>query len=443
MGAMFTRRTSWDLSPNELTRAWEAVLLSAPATPPEESPGSSLRAYDLTASNPTHCGFRYPREEILRLLSDSRSLVYAPEPAGLASAREAVAAELSEGARRPVGPESIVLTASTSEAYGWLLKLLCERGDRVLVPRPSYPLLDHLANLEDVELVSYGLRYHDRGRFDLERIREGLAAGARAVLVVNPNNPTGTLVHEEDARALRRLCAEHGAAIISDEVFLDYCDPPHGDGLHPGRLPKERPTGEAPRPRLRSMAEAGLDMGGPSAGGEGRADTPEALTFVLGGLSKSAGLPQIKVGWIHVAGPMDLVREASARLEMIADTYLSVNTPAQCALPELLHLAPAIRRQIHARTAGNRRWLQGQRNPLSSWDLVPAEGGWYAVLRVPRIMTEERWCLALATEDRLLVHPGYFFDFDTEAFLVVSTLLPEADFRDALGRLIRRIDAVR
>ncbi len=397
----FSRRTAWERTPNRLADAWARCR------------SGGLASFDLTESNPTRCGFPYPEARILRALADPRGLHYAPDPRGLSAAREAVAgylaAELPGAA--PCAPESLVLTASTSEAYGWLMKLLCERGDRVLVPRPSYPLFEFLAGLEEVTLAPYLLRREERWRLDLDSVTAAADSRTRAIIVVHPNNPTGSALSVAEADALAAICSARGMAIISDEVFLEYLYPsPAGAGA--GRHPPSPAGSLAPR------------------GG--------CLAFSLGGLSKSAGLPQIKVGWIRAGGPPELAREARARLEVIADTYLSVNTPAQWALAELLDAGRTVRAAIRHRTAANRRWL-ASRTAGTAADLLPADGGWYAVLRVPRTRTEEEWCLLLAEEEQVLVHPGFFFDFESEAYLVASLLPGEAAFAEAMARVLRRL----
>jgi aspartate/methionine/tyrosine aminotransferase len=383
----FTRRTTWERRPNALTEAWQRRLRSG------------LAADDLTESNPTVCGFVYPEERIRSALADARGLRYDPRPFGLPAARAAVADRLR------IDPARVVLTASTSEAYAWLMKLLCERGDRLLTPRPSYPLFDFLAGLEEVELERYPLHYDGRWRVDLEDLTAHLGDRTRAVAVVHPNNPTGSALTAGEAAALRRICAERGVALISDEVFLEYVE-------------RKDATADPDRPA------------GSLAG-----DAP-CLTFSLGGLSKAAGLPQIKVGWIAVGGPAPLVDEALARLEIVADTYLSVNTPAQWALPELLNAGEVVREQIRRRAGANRRWLAA-RSHGAAWQLYEADGGWTAVLRVPRVRSEEDWCTFLAEEEGVLLHPGFFFEFDAEAILVCSLLPPEARFRDAMERALR------
>jgi aspartate/methionine/tyrosine aminotransferase len=391
----FSHRTAWDLAPNRLTDAWTRRL------------ASGLPAVDLTESNPTRCTLPYPEERILRALADPRSLRYEPLPRGLPAAREAVAAYLAAevpGAA-PCSADELLLSASTSEAYGWLMKLLCERGDQVLVPRPSYPLFDFLAGLEEVTLVPYSLRRDPRWHVDFDSLAAAAGPRARAVIVVHPNNPTGSALSVEEADRLAAFCARRGLALIADEVFLEF-----------------------PLTAARPLTAGSL---APRGG---------CLAFSLGGLSKSSGLPQIKVGWIRVGGPPELAAEAMARLEVIADTYLSVNTPAQWALPELLEAGRTVRDAIRARTTANLCWIR-ERAGNVAWELLPAEGGWYAVLRVPRIRSEEEWCLLLIEEEGVLVHPGFFFDFESEAYLVVSLLPEEGRFAEAMGRVLGRVSA--
>lgn len=413
----FSHRTAWERAPNRLAEAWTKRL------------ASGKPSVDLTESNPTRCGLPYPESSILEALADPRGLLYEPVPRGLPAAREAVAAYLAAevpGAA-PCSPDDLVLSASTSEAYGWLMKLLCEHGDQVLVPRPSYPLFDFLAGLEGVTLVPYSLRREGRWRVDFESLAAAAGPRTRAVIVVHPNNPTGSALTVAEADELAGFCARRGLAIIADEVFLEY-------PLAPTPDPASPPPSGGPK--------SGLSNGraGPPAGDLAGSLAPRGgcLAFSLGGLSKSSGLPQIKVGWIRVGGPRPLATEALARLEVIADTYLSVNTPAQWALPALLGAGREVRNAIRTRTAANRRWLGSQARDVS-WELLPADGGWYAVLRVPRIHTEEDWCLLLAEEEGVLLHPGFFFDFESEAFLVASLLPEEERFREAMTRVFGRI----
>jgi aspartate/methionine/tyrosine aminotransferase len=352
---------------------------------------------DLTESNPTRAGIEYPTAEIARLLSDPRSLTYEPQPAGLPAAREAVAGYYRERGES-VDPARILLTASTSEAYAYLFKLLANPGDEVLVPRPSYPLFEYLAALESVRVEQYPLIYDGAWEIDFDALRHAITPRTRAIVVVNPNNPTGSFLKHEEHDELIRICRDHGLAIVSDEVFSDYAR--HDD----------------PR-RVRTLSS-----------------TSEVLAFSLSGLSKVAGLPQIKLGWMVVNGPDALRREAFERLEFIADTYLSVSTPVQWAAAGLLALRKGIQNQIEMRVRRNLAVLCQAFGPESSNRVLDAEGGWYAIVQVPRVRTEEEWVLALLDNHGVLVQPGFFFDFETEAFLVLSLLTREEVFKDGIGR---------
>ena len=356
---------------------------------------------DLTLSNPTVADFKYP-PGLLNALGHARGLVYRPEPFGLREAREAVAADY---ARRGVSVSAnrIVLTASTSEAYSLIFKVLCDPGAEILVPRPSYPLLDHLARLDAVHPRFYDLEYHQRWGIDFASLERSISPAARAIVVVSPNNPTGSRLGRRELDRLDRLAREHDAAIIVDEVFVDY------DLTHDTRN------------------EAAVPLQGESP----------SLVFSLGGLSKSIGLPQAKLAWIAVNGPPALVDEALARLEFAADAYLSVSTPVQEAAADLLAAGGGVREQIQERVADNYRHLVRSVPETSGCTVLAADGGWYAVLRVPAIASEEDLVLSLLEGDEVLTHPGYFFDFQSGAHVVVS-LLPAPDvFRDGVGRLIR------
>jgi len=388
---VFSRRVPDDRTPNRLAGALEAARRS----------GQAL--LDLTLSNPTRAGFVYPTQ-LLTPLADAAALTYRPEPFGLRAARDAVAATYTRRGLR-IRPDRIVLTASTSEAYSLLFKLLCEpRGSAVLTPVPSYPLFDHLTRLDGVSTHRYPLEFHGLwtvARADVER---AWTPETRAVLAVSPNNPTGSVIRDADADGLAGLCAEKRGALIVDEVFHDF---PLG-----GALPEPRAF-----------------------------DEPTCLLFRLGGLSKSAGLPQLKLGWIAVDGPDDLVAGALERLEWICDTYLSVATPVQIAAASLIDAGAAVREQILARVRSNYAVLCARAAERRGATVLPADAGWSAVLRVPATRTEEEIALDLLARDRLVVHPGYFFDFPHEAFLVVS-LLPEPDvFARAIDRLLERVDA--
>jgi alanine-synthesizing transaminase len=337
---------------------------------------------DLTESNPTVVGLRYPGDAILAALADARALTYEPTPQGLPSARAAVAAYYARHGVA-VDPARVTLTASTSEAYSWLFKLLCDPGDDVLVPSPSYPLFDHLAALEAVRPVSYPLRYHGGWFVDVEEVRRALGPRTRAILVVNPNNPTGHFLKRDEARALAALAAERDLALVSDEVFADYAFAPDAA-------------------RVTTLA------------GE-----TEALTFCLSGLSKPCGLPQLKLGWIVTGGPAARRAEAEAHLEHIADSFLSVAAPVQHAAPSLLPLVDDVGAQIAARVRQNRATLAAALDGTAA-QLYDAEGGWSAIVRLPSTKSDEEWTLALL-DAGVQVHPGFFFDLPPTA--IVSSLI--------------------
>jgi len=387
---MFSSRTDWDLTPNRL--AAELARMRA----------RGREVLDLAESNPTRCGLKYDRRAILRALARPAALAYHPDPCGLRAARQAVAEYYrrrgrGDGSLR-VDPERILLTASTSEAYSFLFRALCEPGDQVLAPAPSYPLFDFLAGLNDVELRPYPLLYDHGWQFDLHSLESALTSRTRAVVVVNPNNPTGSFVRREELVALNSLCARRGLALIADEVFLDYA--------HDGRA----------RPSL--------------------AANRRVLTFVLSGLSKISALPQMKVAWTVVNGPRREVRRALERLEVIADTYLSVNTPAQLALPALLAQRRPIQAQLRRRIADNRRELARQLASHPACRVLESEGGWYAVLRVPVKGSDEGLAVALLRRRGVLVHPGHFYGFSGQGHLVLSLIVPQAQFREGLRRLL-------
>ncbi|APR87409.1 Cystathionine beta-lyase, type II [Minicystis rosea] len=387
----FSRRTAWDRSDNALSQE----LARARAA------GRAL--VDLTESNPTRAGLG--GADLVPLLGHTRGAAYAPAALGHASARAAVAGYYAERGLS-IPSDRVCLSASTSEAYGWIFKLLCERGDEVLIPAPSYPLFSFLAALEDVTLVPYPLLREERFRTDLAALEARIGERTRAIVLVHPNNPTGSFVRRDEAAAIEDLARRHGLALIVDEVFGDYAH---------GALPADRL---------------------PSFAGD-RA----ALTFVLSGLSKVTAMPQVKLGWIVTLGPEAIAAEAMGRLEVIADTYLSVSTPVQLALPEILAGRSDIQAAIRARVEANLAALDDAIVALGSDAPVrrlPVDGGWYATLEVPRTRDEDAWVELLVQEEGVIVHPGYFFDFAEEGYLVVS-LLPEARlFREAIARVARR-----
>jgi len=381
---LFSSRLQWDLAPNRISR-----LL-------DEQRSAGAQILDLTESNPTAAGFDYPSDEVLAALADPRSLRYEPAAAGLPAARAAVSDYYSGS----VTPDRILLTASTSEAYAFVFKLLADPGDEVLVPRPSYPLFDYLAALDSVRVVQYPLAYHGSWNIDFDALASSVTSRSRAIVMVNPNNPTGSFLKQSELSPLLALCREHNLALISDEVFADY-------------------VLNAQAPLVRSLT--GID---------------EVLTFCLSGLSKVVGLPQMKLGWIVAGGPAGQRAKAIERLELIADTYLSVSAPVQWAAPTLLGLRGELQRQILGRVRANRDFLVGQIGDFSPWKLLDTEGGWYAILEAPRIQSEEDWVLHLLREQNVLLQPGFFFDFEREAFLVISLLTPEGVFRAGTGRIL-------
>jgi alanine-synthesizing transaminase len=390
---MFSRRVPDDRRPNRLA----AALADA-----RRSGGPLI---DLTVSNPTRVGIQYP-EALLAALSDARALTYRPQPFGLREAREAVADTYARRGVR-IGPDRIMLTASTSEAYSLLFKLLCDAGaSSVLTPVPSYPLFDHLTRLDAVAERRYALAYHGAWEIDCGDLDRSWTSDTRAVLAVSPNNPTGSALTEHEADELVRRCAERRTALILDEVFSDY------------------PFAETPLLEPTALQQ------------------DDCLLFRLGGLSKTGGLPQVKLGWVALSGPGRLVDEAMDRLELIFDTYLSVSTPVQVAAPALLGGSSPIRDQIRARVRHNYRALQDAAARTDAGvTALAADGGWSAVLRVPATASEEALALDLLTHDGVVVHPGFFFDFPREAFLVVS-LLPEPDvFARGVRLILERVHA--
>jgi len=380
---VFSSRLNWNLRPNRLS----ALL--------EEKRAAGADVLDLTESNPTRAGLAYPQAEILAALADADALRYHPSPRGLDSAREAVTGYYRDrGTQIPMN--NILLTASTSEAYSYLFKLLANPGDEILAPRPSYPLFEFLADLESVHIRQYPLRYDGVWHVDFDALEHTITPRTRAIVVVNPNNPTGSFLKRAELDVLDSLAAERGLAILSDEVFRDYAF--------------------AGEPNLVSTL----------------AGDRRALTFSMSGLSKIAGLPQMKLGWVVASGPR--CPQALDALELIADTYLSVSTPVQVALPRLLGLSGSILNEIRRRTAENLAHLR-ETMLGSAATLLRTEGGWYAVLQVPRTRTEEEWTLKLLGDLDVLVQPGFFFDFESEAFLVLS-LLPDANtFAEGVSRL--------
>jgi len=381
----FARRTNWLRQPNALNKELEGL----------EKRG--IDVLDLTASNPTSCGFLYP-PEMLQALNSLENFHYQPDALGLSRAREAVARHYSRQ-KLFLPPDDVILTATTSEAYSFLMRLLVNPGEKVLIPAPSYPLFQFLLEINDVNFDYYPLVYDGQWHLDLQALEGLVDARTRAIILVNPNNPTGSYLNLAELDYLNGFCRKHQMAIISDEVFFEYS---------------------------LFSADAVSCVG-----------NREVLTFVLGGLSKTLGLPQMKCAWILACGPQGILQESRSRLEIIADTYLSVNTPVQNALGAWLDHAPQIQEQIISRVKENSQWLRAHLNDHT--ELLSFQGGWYATLRIPAVKSEEEWVLEFLRETQVLVYPGYFFDFEREAYIILS-LLPRASiFQEAAGRILKRL----
>lgn len=392
---MLSRRLAWEATDNPLARALAARRRAR------------LPVVDLTEANPTRVGLPYPEAAILQALAPPGALRYEPDPRGLLAAREAVAREYERVLGARVDPARIVLTAGTSEAYGLLLKVLCDPGDTILVPEPSYPLFEHLAGLEGVGLQTYRLDAAHGFALDVDALALAARAAARprAVVLVAPHNPTGAVLGRDELRSLDAFCASRGLALVADEVFAGYAWPRAEN-------------------RVRTVT----------------AQPGDALTFALGGLSKWCGLPQLKLGWIVTGGPAGPTSRALSALELAADAYLTVATPVQLALERLLALGAAVREAIRHRVRGNRRAAERLVVAGAPASLLPAEGGWSAVLRVPATRTDEAWALALLEEDGVLVHPGYFYDMpEGAAYLVAGLLAEPGRFQAGLERLLARV----
>ncbi len=380
---MFASRTNWERRLNILTEALER----------ERGRGTPL--VDLTSSNPADASLTYPDLEICAALSSSDAVSYHPDPKGLPSAREAIS-RYYQPKRCDVDPEHLIITASTSESYSLLFRLLCNVGENVLVPRPSYPLFDYLAQINDVALAHYELIYDHGWHIDLASIQRNISASTRAIIIVNPHNPAGAFLKIDEHSTLLGIARSRNLALIVDEVFIDY------------------PFGEDPA-RVTTTAS--------------RSDV---LTFTLNGISKSLALPQLKLGWIAVSGAPDVQLEALERLEILNDTYLSSSAPVQSALPRLFELGRPVREQILRRAIENDHALRSLFQNTSS-SVLHADGGWYGIIRVPRTKSEEAWALELIDKVNVCVQPGYFFDFMDEGFLVVSLLTPQKTFREGIN----------
>jgi alanine-synthesizing transaminase len=382
---MFADRTNWNLKTNRLS---EALAKHRAAAKP---------LLDLIVSNPTRCGFVYDRGSILRSLANPDSLSYEPDPQGLLAARQAVAEYY--GAHDSVVPvENIILTTSTSEAYSFVFRILCNPGDELLIPEPSYPLFSFLADLCDAKLVGYPLLYDHGWQIDLHALQHAITPRTRGIIVVHPNNPTGHFCKADEMRKLNEICCSRQIAIIADEVFLDF--------------------------PLRAMRPSSFSSNAAS------------LTFTMSGLSKIAGLPQMKAAWLVTSGPEEVKAQALSRLEVIADTFLSMNTLVQLAIPGFLELRHGFQNQLLTRVRKNLTKLDAQLAAQSSCSRLELEGGWYAILRVPVTRSDQDLAIEVLNTQEIYVHPGHFYDFPTEGHLIVSLIVPEHDFQEGIKRLL-------
>ena len=387
--AMFASRTNWKLTPNQITERFQAIQKEG------------KKVLNLIESNPTHCHFKYLNEKLLLPFADSTNLKYEPSPKGMLETRTAIKNYyLKKGIK--LDPEQIFLVASTSEAYSSIFRLLINPGERVLIPQPSYPLFNFLADINDTALDPYALSYDQKWQINIGALVQAYRPETKAITLVHPNNPTGSFVKQKEFFEIEKIAQNHSLALICDEVFSDYAFCEDQD-------------------RFGSLAQR-----------------QGVLTFTLGGISKTLGLPQMKLAWIVVNGPEEILNETSKRLEVISDTYLSVSTPIQKSLPSWFALQPLIQEEITQRLKQNLAFLSQSlsgSHPCSSLD---TEGGWYVTLRLPRTKTEEEWVLEFLEKDYVFVHPGYFFDFAEEAYVVLSLLpLPEI-FQEGIMRILNR-----
>jgi aspartate/methionine/tyrosine aminotransferase len=384
---MFSKRTEWKLTPNRFSQA-QADLRAA-----------EMRVLDLSLSNPTRAGFQLDQEAILQALAQPEALDYDPQPKGLLSARQAIARYYYDAhGVYGVDPESLVLTTSTSEAYSYIFRLLSNADDEILVPKPSYPLFDFLADLQDVKLVPYPLIYDAGWQIDFPSLYKAVNHRTRAVVVVHPNNPTGSYASSVEVDGLNRFCAEYNLSLIVDEVFLDYAI----DG--------------APRTSFVS--------------------NESVLTFTLSGISKISGLPQMKIAWIAASGPKEVKHQAMARLEVISDTYLSMNAPLQLATPVLLDQRKNLQPLLLDRIRNNVQEFDRQLARQKTCERLRVDGGWYAVLRVPALQSDEDLAIDLLRKVAVLVHPGHFYDFPKDGYMVLSLITPPEEFREGVNRIL-------
>ena len=388
MRVMFSHRTDWKLTPNRFAQVQK------------ELQAAGMDVLDLTVSNPTRAELYYDAEAILQSLINPEVMDYDPQPKGLRSARQAVSDYYRKQHEEfEIDPESVVLTTSTSEGYSYVFRLLCNPDDEVLVPKPSYPLFEFLADLQDVKLVPYPLLYDHGWQIDFPSLYKAVNHRTRAVVVVHPNNPTGSYVSALQQSELNSFCRECGLSLIVDEVFLDYAH----DGV--------------PRQTF--------------------ASNRDVLTFTLSGLSKISGLPQMKLAWIVTSGPDEQVSAALGRLEVVADTYLSLNAPIQLAAPLLLEQRRNIQPLLLDRVRANLEELDRGLVKQKSCQRLQVEGGWYAVLRVPVTQSDEDLVIDILRKVSVLVHPGHFYDFSSDGYLVLSLITPPERFRQGVGGLLQ------
>ncbi len=389
---MFSDRTNWQLAQNQFTQAVE------------DARARGGRLLDLSASNPTRVGLEYDALTILGALNSPESMNYDPQAKGLLSARQAVAAYYRDEHKiRDLHPDRIVLTTSTSEGYSYVFRLLCNAADEMLVPKPSYPLFEFLADLQDVKLIPYPLIYDHGWQMDFHSLAKVVSDRTRGIVVVHPNNPTGSYVKAKEQTQLNAFCRERELALVVDEVFLDF------------RLGDSQPAS--------------------FAGNEA------VLTFTLSGLSKVSALPQMKIAWTVTSGPAAAVKAAMGRMEVIADTYLSINAPIQWALPSLLEQRHGVQRQLKNRVNTNLAELDRQLTEQTLCQRLCVEGGWYAVLRVPVTRSDEDLAIQLVRDESVIVHPGHFYDFPTDGYLVLSLITPPEEFSVGVERVLASLAA--
>jgi len=385
----FSQRTDWPLASNQFSNELNDLR------------NDNVSLLDLTESNPTNCGFSYLKNDIIAPLAEDANLCYTPTPRGNLQTREAICRYYEEKGLN-VAPEQIFLTASTSEAYSYIFRLLVDPGEGVLFPFPSYPLFSFLGDLNDVRIDTYPLVYQKLWSIDLQGMHCAICNDTKAIVLVNPNNPTGSFIRRKELEEINILCRKQNISLVCDEVFSDF---------------------------VFEQADDQVSL----------VNNDQVLTFVLGGISKTLGLPQMKLSWIIVNGPQNLVKASSERLEVIADTYLSVNTPTQNAFPLWLSHRKTIQTEINNRIKHNLDFLKEHVNNVDACELLTADGGWYAVIMIPDRLSEEQWILTFLKKDHVVVHPGYFFDFPEETYIVIS-LLPEAGtFQEGIKRVIKRI----